>query len=194
MTVAQAPIKRYTAEEYLEREVASEFRSEFRNGEIIEMTGGTPAHNKIASALNALLWFGLRGKPFNVFVTDQRFWIPGPDLYTYPDVVVTSEPLGLKEGRSDTVINPIFVAEVLSKSTKDYERDEKFAAYRTIPMFQEYLLVDQYRHRVEQFVRQDANQWLLTVHDGLDAKVSLASLPVEVLLADLYENIEFEVD
>jgi Uma2 family endonuclease len=65
--IAQTETKIYTPEEYLELEIVCETRNEYRNGEIIPMTGGTPAHNQVISALNALLWFGLRGKPYSIF-------------------------------------------------------------------------------------------------------------------------------
>ena len=191
MTITVSKAKTYTAEEYLTLEVASEGRSEFRNGEIVEMTGGTPEHNEIAGMLLFLLKAGLRKQPYSIFVTDQRLWIPEVKLYTYPDVMVTSRPPELQPGRKDTVMNPILIAEVLSQSTKGYDRDEKFVAYRTLSIFTEYLLVDQYQARVEQYVRQGANQWLLTVHDGIEATVALASVPAEIKLAELYENLEF---
>jgi Uma2 family endonuclease len=76
MSLASSQYKTYTPEDYLKLEVESDIRSEYRNGEIRPMTGGTPEHNKIASALNALLWFGLRGQHYSVFISDQRLWIP----------------------------------------------------------------------------------------------------------------------
>jgi Uma2 family endonuclease len=129
--------KTCTAEEYLELELelASETRSEYRNGEIVPMTGGTPDHNDIAGNLYILLKLALKGKNHRTFYTDQRLWIPDRTLYTYPDVMVIEKPLQLQTGRNDTVINPCFIAEVLSKSTQDYDRGEKFVAYRTIESF-----------------------------------------------------------
>lgn len=189
MTLASSPTQPYTAEEYLALEVESDTRSEYYNGDIIPMTGGTPEHNKIISALNALLWFGLRGKPYSVFVTDQRLWIPAADLYTYPDGMVIANPIELKPGRRDTVINPRLLAEVLSDSTEKYDRGDKFAAYRTLPSVQEYLLIDQARPHVEQFIKQSEHQWLFIEHSGLEAQLPLASVPVELWLKDLYEGI-----
>ncbi|MFM7382596.1 MAG: Uma2 family endonuclease, partial [Microcystaceae cyanobacterium] len=137
MTVTLNQPKVYTPEEYLSLEINSDIRHEYRKGEMIPMTGGTPAHNQLVSALNALLWFGLRGKPYSVFMTDQRLWIPDRQLYTYPDGMVIKNPVVLQSGRKDTVTNPLLLAEVLSNSTKAYDRDEKFSAYRTLPTFQE---------------------------------------------------------
>jgi Uma2 family endonuclease len=191
ITEAAIEAKPYTAEEYLALEVESDTRHEYRNGEISPMTGGTPVHNQIAVVFNALLWIALRGKAYSVFSADQRLWIPDRNLYTYPDSMVLSRPIELQPGRKDTVTNPILIAEVLSDSTKAYDRDEKFAAYRTIATFQEYLLISQYEPHVEQYVKQSANQWLFTEHKGRDARVQLASIPVEIALTDLYDEIEF---
>jgi Uma2 family endonuclease len=183
--------KIYTAEEYLTLEVESDTRHEYRNGEIVDVTGGTPNHNQIAVVFNALLWFALRGKDYSIFSADQRLWIPAHNIYTYPDSMVIQKPVELKPGRKDTVMNPILIAEVLSDSTKAYDRDEKFAAYRTIATLQEYLLIDQSQMHVEQYVKQSANQWLFTEYNGEDARVLLAAVPVEMAIADLYENVEF---
>ncbi|MGI0490749.1 Uma2 family endonuclease [Alkalinema pantanalense CENA528] len=124
--------KIYTPDEYLALELASETRSEYRNGAIIPITGGTPDHNEIAINLASLLKSALRGKPYRIFGADQRLWIPDRNLYTYPDVMVVEKPLQLQTGRNDTVINPCFLAEVLAKSTQDYDHGEKFSAYRSI--------------------------------------------------------------
>lgn len=182
----------YTADEYLALEVASDQRHEYINGEIVPMTGGTPEHNEIASILNATLRVSLKGQPYSIFVADQRLWIPDNQLYTYPDIMVVPRPLQRQLGRSDTIINPILIAEVLSKSTKSYDRDEKFAAYRTIPTFQEYLLIDQYKLQVEQYSKTSSHQWIFTEYNQPEAQISLVSIPVQLRLADLYESIEFE--
>ncbi|MGD2182015.1 Uma2 family endonuclease [Lusitaniella coriacea] len=190
--IAQTETKQYTIEEYLELEIASETRSEYQNGEIIPMTGGTPNHNDIAGNLYILLKSALRGKDYRTFYTDQRLWIPDRTLYTYPDVMVLPKPLELQTGRKDTVVNPFFIAEVLSKSTKSYDRDEKFSAYRTIPTFQEYLLIDQYTAHVEQYSKTDSNKWIFTEYDDTESHILLSSIPFEIRLADIYEGLEFK--
>ncbi|NJN21756.1 MAG: Uma2 family endonuclease [Leptolyngbya sp. RL_3_1] len=192
MAIAPSPPKTYTTAEYLALEVESDLRSEYRQGEIVAMTGGTPAHNEIIGNLIFLLKAALRGQPYSVFVTDQRLWVPESDIYTYPDAMVMPRPVELQSGRKDTVMNPVLIAEVLSDSTEGYDRGDKFAAYRTMPTFQEYVLIDQSRPHVEQFVRQGENQWLLTEYSGLEAKVALSSVAVEIALVDLYEAIALE--
>jgi Uma2 family endonuclease len=189
MTQALEP-RIYTREEYLELELASEIRSEYRNGTIIPMTGGTPDHNELAVNLAALLKSALRGKPYRIFATDQRLWVPNRNLYTYPDVMVVEKPLQLQTGRTDTVINPCFIAEVLSKSTQDYDHGEKFSAYRSIESFREYLLVDQYKIHVEHYLKTTANQWLLSEYDDTDITLRLSTFGAQINVFDLYENIE----
>lgn len=191
MTTTPLPPKTDAAEVYLALEVESEIRHEYRDGEIVPMTGGTPAHNEISSLLNALLRVALKGQPYSIFVADQRLWIPAVNLYTYPDIMVTSRPVDLQPGRKDTVMNPILIAEVLSDSTEGYDRGDKFAAYRTISTFQEYLLIDQYRYHVEYYHKQAENQWLLMEYREPEASFTLRSLPVSIALGDLYEAIVF---
>ncbi len=188
------PSKLYTAEEYLALEIESEIRNEYRKGEIIPMTGGTPEHNEIIRMLVFLLTAALRKQPYSIFVTDQRLWIPDCNLYTYPDIMVLPRPIDLQPGRKDTVINPILIAEVLSDSTQGYDRGDKFAAYRTIPSFQEYLLIAQDRPRVEQYVKKAPHQWLFTEYSGQDAVLTLATVGVELSLADIYEAIAVQFD
>ena len=187
--IAQPEAKTYTPEAYLEFEVNSEERHEYTQRAIIPMTGGTPEHSELAINLAAFLKIALRGQCYRTFATDQRLWVSVRDLYTYPDVMVTPKTLKLQEGRRDTICNPVMIAEVLSNSAKGHDRGEKFAAYRTLPSFQEYLLIDQYRLHVEQYVKTDINQWLFSEYDQGAAEIALASLPFTITLTDLYKDI-----
>ncbi|WP_396020672.1 Uma2 family endonuclease [Aulosira sp. FACHB-615] len=125
------------------------------------------------------------------FYVDQRLWVPDANLYTYPDVMVLPKPIELQTGRKDTVMNPCFITEVLSKSTQNYDRGEKFVAYRTIPTFQEYLLIDQYRIHVEHHLKTAAHQWLFSEYDDPNITLSLSTLELQISIAELYENIDF---
>lgn len=191
MTAAVVSPKTYSPQEYLALEIAATTRNEYRNGEIIKMTGGTPTHNEIIGAMTVILRLALKGKPLQVFVTDQRLWIPDRQVYTYPDVMVVPRPIALQEGRTDTVTQPILIVEVLSNATKNYDRSEKFGDYRTIPTFQEYLLVDQSQPYVEQYIKQEAHKWLLIEYTNLEDRIVLSSLGMEFRLADVYEDVEF---
>ncbi|HEY9688718.1 MAG TPA: Uma2 family endonuclease [Coleofasciculaceae cyanobacterium] len=180
-----------TADDYLTQEITAETRNEYRNGVVVPMTGGTPEHNFIAINLITILKFALRGQAYDLALADQRLWIPEPNLYTYPDVMVARRPIERKPDRNDTVMNPIIIAEVLSKSTQAYDRTEKFAAYRSISTLRDYLLIDQYQPHVELYSRVDDHQWLFREYSQLSDRVALDAVSVEIGLSDLYEAIEF---
>jgi Uma2 family endonuclease len=184
--------KYYTSEEYLELEVNSLERHEYIDGAIIVMTGGTPNHNKISLNLSAALNFALKRQPYQVFVTDQRLWIPKKSIYTYPDIMVVDGELQLQEGRKDTITNPLIITEVLSNSTKSYDKDDKFAAYRTIPTFQEYILIDQYKVNIEQYFKIDNKRWTFVEYNDLNETISLNYINFEISLTDIYDKVNFE--
>ncbi|MFM6280449.1 MAG: Uma2 family endonuclease [Dolichospermum sp.] len=192
MTLAQET-RYYSPQEYLELEVNSEIRHEYINGLIIPMTGGTPNHNQLAGNFYAMLNFALKRKPYQVFVTDQRLWIPSRKIHTYPDIMVVKTPLEYQEGRTDTLVNPVMIAEVLSKSTKGYDRDEKFAAYRTIPTLQEYILIDQYTMHIEQYFKTDNNQWIFSEFTDGNVNLNLASVSCQMILSDIYDKVDFNI-
>ena len=123
----------HMAYEYLDLETVAEYKSEYRDGQIIPMAGGTPNHNRIAGNFYASLNFALKGQAYDVFTSDLRLWIPQARLYTYPDVMVVSGQLQFAESRRETITNPLIIVEVLSESTANYDRGEKFRLYRTIP-------------------------------------------------------------
>ncbi|NEU81155.1 Uma2 family endonuclease [Nostoc sp. UIC 10630] len=182
----------YSPTEYLELEVISEYRHEYIDGQIILITGGTPNHNQIAGNVSTTLNFALKRQPYRVFIADQRLWIPKKQIHTYPDVMVVAGSLEFSEGRTDTITNPLVICEVLSKSTRSYDLDEKFAAYRTIPSFQEYVLIDQYKNHVEQYSKTDENKWIFSEYEEESTILTLSSIQFQIPLSDIYDKVDFE--
>ncbi len=183
----------YTPEEYLELEVNSQERHQYIDGQIILKTGGTPNHNFINGNFCVALHFSLKRQPYHVFITEPRLWIPKKRIYTYCDVMVIAGELEFGPGRKDTLMNPVMIAEVLSKSTRSFDKDEKFAAYRTIPSFQEYVLIEEYTMHVEHYYKIDNNRWIFTEYNNADETISLNSIPFEIVLADIYDRIDFDL-
>jgi Uma2 family endonuclease len=183
----------YTPEEYLELEEAAEYKSEYINGQIIPMAGGTINHNRISLNLSAALNFAFRQQDYEVFMGDLRLWIPQKLTYTYPDVMILAGEPEFFNNRKDIILNPQIIVEVLSKSTKGYDSEDKFQAYRTISTFQEYLLIDQTRIHVEQFSKTGKKQWTLREYDEEDEAIALVTVPFEISLQDLYNKVNFEL-
>ncbi|MGK7958795.1 MAG: Uma2 family endonuclease [Crocosphaera sp.] len=182
----------YTPQEYLELEINSENRREYIDGEIFTVTGGTPNHNQICLNLSGSLNFALRDQSYRVFVADQRIWIPDKRIYAYPDVMVVQGKIKLQEGRKDTIINPLLIAEVLSDSTKKYDIGDKFAAYRTISTFQEYILIAQDKMHLDHFYKSEPNKWVFSEYEGENSIFSLFSIPFQVNLKEIYNKVDFE--
>jgi Uma2 family endonuclease len=181
----------YSIEEYIDLERSAIERHEYINGAIRPMAGGSPRHNTIKVNLIIALGLALKNTSYRVFDSDQRLWIPETPRFTYPDVTVVQEPIIVSDQDETALTNPLLITEVLSESTRNYDRSEKFVNYRSLPSFQEYLLIEQDRVQIEQHIKQDDHHWLLILHDDINGKIALGSVGVEVAIADLYNRIEF---
>jgi Uma2 family endonuclease len=180
----------YSPEDYLTLEAASASRNEYLDGQIIPMAGGSPEHNRISGNIYKHLddWSDTHDD-VDIFIAELRLWIPMTRTHTYPDVMAIAGGLQMLDGRKDTVTNPSLIIEVLSNSTKDYDRGEKFRSYRSIPSFAEYLLVDQYSIHVEHFAKNAQGQWVLTDYDDRADVIGLTSIDCELPLTTIYRKI-----
>jgi Uma2 family endonuclease len=181
----------HTPDEYLALEEVAESKSEYIDGEIIPMAGGSTNHNRITLNLSANLNFAFRQQDYEVFMVDVRLWIPQRRIYTYPDVMIVVGEPEYFNNRTDTITNPQIIIEVLSDSTQGYDREGKFQIYRTIPTFKEYLLIEQTQIYVEQFSKTGNKQWTLREYDREDNSISLDSVDFEISLEDLYNKVKF---
>ncbi|HLO50962.1 MAG TPA: Uma2 family endonuclease [Kamptonema sp.] len=190
----QTQIKKhyYTPEEYLELEEVAESKSEYRDGEIVPMTGGTTNHNKIAGNFYVNFKVAFRGQNYEIFMNDVRLWINRDRIYTYPDImIIEGEPV--YEGSGTTMVtNPLLIVEVLSKSTKDYDRGDKFQYYRSIPTLKEYITIDQYKFHVEQFAKNPEGKWVLSEYEATDAVLALSSIDFQIQVSEIYQGVNFE--
>lgn len=185
----KTPALNYTPEEYLKLEEQGEYKSEYRDGEIIPMAGGTTNHNEICLNLAANLKFALKKQNYRVYIGDVRLWIPRYRQYTYPDVMlIKGEPIYADQGTT-TVTNPILITEVLSPSTQNYDQGDKFTYYRSIPEMEEYILISQKRSHIMQYTKTEAGKWLLSEYESEDSVIKLAS--VELDLSEIYTRVDF---
>jgi Uma2 family endonuclease len=179
-----------TPQQYLELERAAEYKSEYYAGEVFAMAGASFAHVTIVTNLVIELGSRLRNSPCRVCSTDLRLATSASGLYTYPDVMVICDAPAFIDAHLDTVTNPAVVIEVLSASTKNYDRGQKFESYRAIPSLMEYMTVSQDKIHVEINTRQPDDTWLLRDVRESDP-VKLQSIGVELQLADIYQKVEF---
>jgi Uma2 family endonuclease len=182
----------FTPVEYLAMEEVADYKSEYFKGEIFAMSGGTSDHSTIAVNMTVALGTQLMAGPCRVFNSDMRLHIERNGLYTYPDVMVICGKIELAKNRKDTVTNPLLIIEVLSESTRDYDRGTKFNFYKQIPTLQEYLVVESEGPRLECCRRGGDEQWLVEMMDELGTAVKLASVGCEVSLREIYRKVSWE--
>jgi Uma2 family endonuclease len=186
------PAKQFiTPEEYLALEEKADHKSEYYNGEMFAMSGGSVNHNQIAVNITTALSRLFARKPCRVFMNDVRLHITQSGLYTYPDVMVVCGKIEFVPKRDDAVTNPIVIVEVWSDSTKAYDRGEKFAMYRHLPTLQEYVMIDQTRPYVEHY-RREGHFWVLEPLEQMEAILILPSLECEMPLTAMYEKVEWQ--
>jgi len=183
-----------TLEEYRKIEATAEERHEYCDGEIVTMPGGSETHSAIATNLLVYLGFLLRDTNFRLYNSDLRVWLPEHRCGTYPDLMVINGEPEFHGERTDEILNPFLIVEVLSPSTEAYDRGEKFRKYRSLPSLQEYLLVSQTEPYLEQYYNGDRpnnTRWQWQVCDRLEQSIILPSLNLELPMNEIYRRISF---
>lgn len=188
----QQPARKYiTPEEYLAREDAAESKHEYYQGEIFDMAGASQNHTRITLDLGASATFALKNSNGEAYPNDMKVWSKAKNFFTYPDLTIVCGKAEFYEDRDDILTNPLVIFEVLSKSTKSYDRAEKFEFYRSIPAFQEYILIDQWRVHVEQMYMETRNKWILTEYNQITDVLKLVKVDIEIPLREIYRRVEF---
>lgn len=178
-------------DEYLRLERDAPYRSEYVDGEQIEMAGGTINHNRIKENISGECYIHLRGKRCRSYSSDQRVHVPTPSLYAYPDVVVVCGHNQYHDTLNDTLTNFMLIVEVLSPTTAAFDRGDKFAHYRHTDTFREYLLVDSEKVRAEVFRKHDEGFWFLAAEaDSPDGSIYLATLDLTLSMTAVYAETE----
>ena len=184
--------QKFSIEEYLEMENVSPEKREYYRGEIFAMSGAKVRHNTIARNLLVSLGSKLKGKKCQPFGSDQRIHIPSNTLFTYPDIsIICGEILTLNNDEWN-VLNPIVIIEVLSPSTKNYDRGEKFKLYRDISTLKEYILVDSDSIHIEVFRLNEKNHWELEEYNLISDQVQVRAIGETILLSEIYDGIKLE--
>jgi Uma2 family endonuclease len=210
MTDVREPIlvynkKKLTVEEYLEFERASSEKHEYFQGEVFPMldnveyvdlepgiramSGASHSHNLISINLIGELFAKLKGKPCRPFGSDMRVYIPENTLFTYPDISVFCGDF--KKLGNDSSIGPTLIIEILSPSTKNYDRGEKFKLYREISSLKEYILVDSESISIEAFRINSSGHWELEEFKTADQTLSIPSLNISISLRNVYDDTKF---
>src|SRR4029453_359727 len=178
------PLPRITPEQYLAMERAAEFKSEYFEGQVYAMAGGTYAHSRLIANTTEALFQALKQTRCTVASSETMLRVSPSGLYTYPDAMVVCGEARFADDQKDTLLNPAVIVEVLSKSTEGHDRGFKFAQYRKLDSLLAYVLVSQSEARVETFHRH-AEGWVFSESVGMDAVCRFESLNFQILLSDI---------
>lgn len=189
--MSSLPKHRHSAEEYLALEREADYKSEYVAGEIYAMGGASPKHVLIAGNVAGELRNRLRHTHCQVYSADLRVQAEADNAYYYPDVAVVCGRPEYRDGKNDTVTNPVVIVEVLSPATRNYDRGDKFANYRRLASLREYVLVDQEACHVEHFLRKEGGGWDFSELDDAEGELALPSLGVAIPLAEIYAKLEW---
>lgn len=180
--------KKVSVEEYLEFERQSREKHEFFQNEVFAMAGAGPRHNKIFSNLFIGLGIRLKGKPCQPYGSDLRIHIPENTLFTYPDISIVCGDVVSPVSDKDAAIHPGVLIEILSTSTRDYDRGRKFKLYRDIPTLKEYILIDSESVSVELFHVNATGHWELEEYNALVDTLKIPSLQLSIPLEEIYNG------
>ena len=184
-----------TVEEYIRHERDSGVKYEYHDGEIFAMAGGSYNHGLLCANIYSELRNGLgaeqgKCKPLS---SEIKLFVNAKNSYVHPDCMVVCGEVEKSRNDKNAVSNPILVVEVLSKSTADYDRGDKFHLYRQMETLREYVLIDQYKHVVEVYYRPEkVDLWKITRYEGLGKIITFESIGLEIRMDALYFDIEFE--
>ncbi|ACK67136.1 protein of unknown function DUF820 [Rippkaea orientalis PCC 8801] len=184
--------KIYSIEEYLQFEETANNKHEYINGHLYPIAGGTINHNQIALNISTELNFAFKKLNYRVYMGGVRLWVPQVKTFTYPDVMIIMGTPEYCDNRTDTVINPSILVEVLSQSRQNSDPEGKFISYRSIPSFQEYLLFDQTRIYAEHFFKTGTKSWVFQEYDRTDESIKFNSIEFELTFVDVYNKVNFE--
>jgi Uma2 family endonuclease len=178
-------------EDYLTMERSSDQKHEYFKGEVFAMSGASIAHNLIVKNINTNVLPFLKGKNCNMFGSDLRIHIPENSLYTYPDLSIICGTPVTSGDENDNFISPSVIIEVLSKSTRDYDRGSKFMLYRSIRSLKEYITIDSLSVNVEVWNRSPDNSWVLHDFRQLTESFTISTIGFTLQLSDIYEDVIF---
>jgi Uma2 family endonuclease len=184
------PEQKYiTQDQYLETERIALDKHEYYRGEIFAMSGASFRHNQIFKNTYGTLYNKLKGKSCQPYGSDLRIHIPQNTLYTYPDISIICGKPDMTDSANDTITNPSVIIEILSKSTYDYDKGQKFTLYRDIDSLKEYILIDSLSVRVEHYSKNQDDSWTLKDYRTIEDKLNIETIAEDLLLADVYADV-----
>ena len=188
------PVLKYKSiEEYLAFEEESPEKNEYYQGNVFAMAGASFRHNQIVRNALTAIDNSLRGKECQVIPSDLKIHVESNTLFTYADLSIICGKPQFWNNRTDIIINPTAIIEVLSPSTKDYDHGGKFMLYRDIPALQEYIMISSTEIRFEKYNRQSVNEWKFTEYRSGENIIEIDTINFTIPLHEFYRDVDFSL-
>lgn len=183
-------IKFYSIDEYLVLEETASEKHEYNHGIVTAMSGGTINHGIIGNNINAALNLAIKEKGLGCTSIngDVKVWIDKAESFVYPDAMVICGEIITADVDIHSVINPVLIVEVLSKSTESYDRGDKFHKYCSLSSFQEYILIDLQKPVIDILYKVEIGSWKIHTKMGLNESIYLNTLKSAIPIEDIYRN------
>ena len=182
-------------EEYLERELLAEIKSEYHNGKIVAMAGAQPEHNQIVSNLQGELYICLRDSNCTLYPSDMLVHLPECTKYFFPDLTITCEELVFAQKNRNglkVLTNPQIVIEVSSKSTEGYDLGEKMKCYLKLKSLKEYIIVSTKQKLIIIYTKNKKGEIRTKIYDENDKEVKIGDCKVPI--DRIYAKVSFELE
>lgn len=178
-----------TVEEYLTYEKKSDVKHEYFRGRLFNIAGAGPRHNIIFRNVYGDLAYKLKGHPCQPYGTDIRVYIPGNGLFTYPDIsIFCKDILEETDNGNDVYTNPSVIIEILSPSTRNYDKGKKFTLYKDIPALQEYITIDSDNISVQHWTLSNKGNWIMKELISRQDSLLIKTVSQEFALTAIYEG------
>lgn len=171
-------------EDYLEDEKISDIKHEYFDGEIFAMSGGSVNHQRLTGNVFAELRHHLKGTPCEAFSSDIKVRADNGKKYFYPDVLVSCNN---DDGNKHFSESPQIIVEVLSNSTRKFDKNLKRQIYQSIPSLEEYVLIEQDRVEIE--VSRKSTNWQ-PIFYFIDDEITFASIDLTLPVLDIYQRVD----
>ncbi len=189
--------QKLTFQEYINLEKENNQKYEYHDGFVIAMAGGTRNHSRISTNITSKLFSILeeKGDKCEVFNSDTKLGFQDKSKYLYPDAMVVCGDIEESRHNQD-ITNPIIIIEVLSKSTEELDRKDKFGLYKQVPSLEYYVLISQDKPQIEVYrkmkVEDNKSLWQIEIITGMDKMLVFPTLDVEISFSSIYKKVEFE--
>ena len=187
-TLEELP-RKISVAEYLELLRKSDERLEYVDGVVIAMAGESLPHNEVAGNIYSELKVEFRGRSCKVYFEGIKIRVSSTQ-YRYPDVVALCGTPQIDSQEPPSLLNPQVIFEVLSPSTEEFDKGDKFAEYKQIASLMDYILISQEKMNVVHYARQSPTQWIVTEFTNAEDIIVLAPLGVSLTIAAIYQEIE----